>query len=1146
MKFNCLVANRFSYLNYKNLLIMKLTIALVLLCFFQSIANTNAQRITLTEKSASLEKVLNQIHKQSKFDLVFHSSVVKDANPVNVSVSNVSLKEALDAVFIDQSLTYTIKDRAIVIKKAIQSDIIEVKGTVLDETNSPILGVSIKIKGSQVVTNTDVNGSFVLKNVKKNSVIQFSFLGYETLEVPAIANLNTVRLKAIKSDLDEVVVVGYGTMRRSDLTGSISSIKPDEKDASKSLSVDNLIQGKVAGVNVSGGVATPGAAPNIVIRGANSLRGDNQPLYVIDNIPQGSVGSFAGSALGGGDFDIQQNPLTNLSPSDIEDIQILKDASATAIYGSRGANGVILITTKKGKAGAPKINLTSNYTVAEATRLRPMLNLEEYAAYRNEKNGGTPVFYKEGGEMRYVFGGETYDPTIDSTYRVVKGRNWQNEIYGNPLSQSYNLSVNGGDKVKYYIAGDYKDIKGVVKETGLKQGGLRLNLGGNLTQKLIFNTSISANLKTNNMMSGGNTKGGATGSITRSAIDSAPFEMPPDDPTLAQNDELRTTALAWLTDYADLADEKSIRASADLTWNFAKGFSYVMRTGGNILMQDRTKWYDEGIWLGLNNNGYLGNSNLNSNNYTFENLVNYNGDLGNIGKISATAGVTYDDYNWLNRNILASNFDFKGLGTKGLHMATNQTIASPNQSDYQLLSYLGRVNLSFLESKYLVTLTARADGSSKFIPENRWSLFPSAAVAWRINQEDFLSSATWVKDLKLRVGYGKTGSQSINPYNTIYNYTQTREYTGPNGTLNKAITVSNLSNSDLIWETTSAYNAGLDFNLWNGRLSGTIEYYYKETSDLLINKNLAPSAGFSAITVNQGALSNSGLELALNSDIIKNENVLWQISGNIGTNTRKVLSLGSPLMDLGTVKGSGYLGNSIGDHFGVANIFLVGEAPGLFYGFKTDGIIQTGATNLPTTTLFNMLPGEINVVDTNGDGVISALDMTIIGDPNPDFNYGFQTSLNYKKFQFSTSFYGVHGGDILNGNIRYEQTPAANTPNLTSDAYSNAWRVDAPNNLYPSLTSSVKNYIYDRFVEDGSFLRCSDITLGYTFDTASLGNKIGSINIFGSVKNAFVITNYSGYDPEMRTFSFDGLRPGIDLNSFSNPRQFVFGFNVKF
>lgn len=1022
-----------------------------------------------------------------------------------------------------------------------------ITGKVTDDTKRGVAGATLEIEGTKRYTMSDANGNFSIQTTSPTDVLKVSYTGFLTQKIPVGTRMViNVTLAEDAKLLNDVVVIGYGTVRKSDVTGAITSLKPNATDAAKSLSVDNLLQGKVAGVAVSGSVAAPGAAASVTIRGANSLRGDNQPLYIIDNIPQASTGSSPPSALGGSDFQIPQNPLTNLSPSDIEDIQILKDASATAIYGSRGANGVIIITTKKGSQGKAKVNARANFTTVQATNLRDMLTLSEYAAFRNERTGTAAAqFYPVGNDMRYVFSGTEYDANDPETYRVVTERNWQKEIYKNALSQNYDVSISGGEnKIKYYLSGDVKNIKGLVDQTGLKQGSMRLNLSGDLSNSLSFNASLSGALKKNNMMSGGNTRGGATGSITRTAIDSPPFDIPADDPYL-QNEENRTTTLAWLSDYEDLTDEKTVRASADLTWKISKNFSYNVRSGGNIMMQDRARWYGVQLFQGLNNNGLLGLSNLNSNNFTVENLLNYNGTIKDIVNISATIGATYDDYAWLSKATTGSNFQVKNLRTNGLHMASIVNTLQPVQRDYQLLSYLSRLNLSFLNGKYLATITARADGSSKFKDGNRWALFPSFALAWRADQEQFIKELTWVDEFKVRLGFGKTGSQSISPYNSFYDYAQNVDYASGAGVKAMAIGVSNLQNSDLKWETTSAYNAGLDFSFWKGKLSGNVDVYYKETNDLLIEKAIPNSTAFATITMNQGSLSNRGVELSLSSALIDKENFKWSVSGNIGMNRSKILELGLPETKFGNELYRAYLGNSIGDHFGPANIFIAGKAPGLFWGYKTDGIIQTGDV-LPTTTLFTQNPGNIKVVDVNGDGVINVNDKTIIGDPNPDFNYGFQTSVNYKQFTFSAAFYGVAGGDVVNGNIRYEQTPSQQTSNMIGEAFAGAWRPNAPSNLYPSITSVLQNVVYDRYVEDASFLRSSDITLGYTFPKSTFSNKIGNLNIYASAKNAFLITNYSGYDPEMRTFSFDGLRPGIDLNSFSNPRQFILGLNVTF
>ena len=1031
-----------------------------------------------------------------------------------------------------------------------------VKGQITDESNEGVIGANVLVKGTTNGVITDIDGNYSISVSGNNAVLVISFIGYKTQEIK-VGNQTTINVKLAEDSevLDEVVVVGYGTVRKGDVTGAISSLKPDQNEAAKVVSIDNLLQGKIAGVNVGATVDTPGAASSVTIRGANSLRGDNQPLYVIDNIPQASTGEFAASAFGDGDFQTAQNPLTSLNPQDIEDIQILKDASATAIYGSRGANGVILITTKKGKSGKPKVSLSANFTIANATKLKDMLNLEEYGRFRNEQLGEKAAqFFFENNEVRYIYSGGEYDPENPESYNVLTYHNWQKEIYQSAFSQNYSATINGGnDKTTYYVSASFKDINGIVYNTGLKQGDLRTNLSMDLSKSVKLNLALNGSIKQNDMMSGGDTRGGATGSVTRTALDSAPYVAPSGEQNLSA--EQKTTVWSWINDYDDITTEKTFRASADLTWNIGAGFSYNARVGGDIFTQNRGRWFGLQLFKGENDNGSLGLTNLEKNHYTVENIVNYNTKIKNIVDIAATVGVTYDDYGYLNKVTSARNFENHSFRTKGLHMAGTINEEQPIQKDYQLLSYLGRLNLSFIEGRYLLTATFRADGTSKFVKSNRWAYFPSAALAWRMEQEDFIRENTpWIDQLKFRLGYGQTGNQSIDPYNSFYNYKKTIDYADANGNKELALAVSNLQNPELKWESTTSYNIGLDFAIFNNRLSGTLDWYYKRTDDLLIDRSVSFTTGFANILMNQGSLSNRGFEISLDADVIRSKDFTWNVSGNIGFNSSKIRKLGLPLAFYGNNQYSAYLGNSIGDHFGVANIFIEGKAPGLFWGYKTDGIIQKGddvpqKSENKNTIAGSTDPGNIKFVDSNGDGMITEDDKVSLGDPNPDFTYGFQTRLTYKDISLSASFNGVYGNDLLNSNLRYEAMPAKNSSNnIRKEVYANIWRADNPTNLYPGVNSTnPSSAVLDRYIEDGSFLRCSDITLGYTMPK-SIVSKIGfeNINIFASVKNAFIITNYSGYDPEVNTFAFDGLKRGVDMNSFPQSRSYIFGLSVTF
>ncbi|RHI08695.1 TonB-dependent receptor [Bacteroides sp. AM16-24] len=1043
---------------------------------------------------------------------------------------------------------------------------VKVTGKVIDNTNEGVPGVNVSVKGGSLGTITDIDGNYKIDVPNSKSVLVFSFIGYEKQEI-AVGNKTVINV-TMKDDtqlLDEVVVVGYGSARKGDVTGALTSLRPDPNDAAKANSLDNLLSGKVAGLVVNSTSSAVGSASSVTIRGASSLRGDNQPLYVIDNVPQASTGEFSSSGISG-DFQINQDPLSSLNPADIEDITILKDASSTAIYGSRGANGVILITTKKGKSGKAKVNASATFTIANTTNLMNMINLEEYANYANSRIQDDAVpFHIVGNEVRYVFNGsyDKYDPNNPETYNVVNYRNWQKEIYTSAFSQNYSLSLNGGsDKITYYISANFKDINGTVKQTSLKQGDLRANLSAEVSKAVKIDLSLSGALRQNDMMAGGNTLGGSTGAISRTALDYAPFEMPEGDPSF--NNENKTTVFSWLNDYVDVTADKTFKASLDLTWKINKFFRYNLRTGGNLNINERKRWYGLQLYQGMNNQGLLALSDLNKNNVSVENILNYSTKLKSFATLDATVGVTYEDYNFLNKNTTGNNFTFFEMRENGLHMAGNVNNAQPIQKDYQLVSYLGRANLSIFD-KYLITASLRADGSSKFAKGSRWGYFPSASLAWRMEQEEFMKNISWLSQLKIRVSYGVTGNQSIDPYSTfsMYGSNSNLYYADGSGNAQTAFTVTNLSNNSLKWEKTASWNGGVDFGLFNSRLSGTLDVYQKKTTDLLISRTLPGSAGFGSTYYNQGSMKNTGVELSLNAQIVDKKDWKWSLSGNIGFNKSKISELGLLPSDFGFLgENIGYYGNSIGDHFGVGHIFLEGKAPGLFFGYVTQGIVQPeditdqgvkyikkdGTVGYYQT--FNKVTpvaGDIKFVDNDGDGDVNVNDRDIIGDPNPDFTYGFSTSISWKNLSLSAAFTGVQGRDILNTNNRYINTPGTKSNNLTRKAFQNMWTESNHSNLYPSSTFVVQNYVMDRYVEDGSYLRCSDITLNYVLPKVWM-KKIGFQNasVYASVKNAFIITDYSGYDPEVNSFAFDGLRPGVDMSSYPTPRSFIFGLNLTF
>ena len=1066
-----------------------------------------------------------------------------------------------------------------------------VKGTVKGEDDYGVPGANVLVKGTTNGTITDVDGNYSLSVPSEKSVLVFSFVGMTSQEI-AVGKKKVINV-VLKDDskvLDEVVVIGYGSMNKSDVTGAISSYRPDEKEAGKISSIDNMLQGKIAGLSVGASVDAPGAASSVTIRGANSLRGDNQPLYVIDNIPQASTGEFASSG-NDGTFTIASNALSSLNPADIESIEVLKDASATAIYGSRGANGVILITTKKGKSGKPTITASANFTIANAAKLLDMMNLTEYAQgrliYGGKASSATGSDWaltkldKETNEMvwndayqYYIDGNTVYrkngeNSKLPEKWTKLNPVDWQKEIYSSAFSQNYSVTVNGGsDKVTYFTSASFKDIQGLVEGTGLKQGDLRVNLNADLSKSVKLALSLNGSIKQNDMMSGGNTTGGATGSVSNVALFSAPYirseeEMELTTPNLAD----RATVWTWVDDYDDTTTEKAFRASLDLTWKICDFLSYNLRTGGNLAIQDRDRWFNITLYDGAAQNGYITQSDFNRSNYSVENVLQFNHKVKGIVDINATAGVTYDDYNSLNTLLVGNDFKIYDFRDKGMQMAGNVESKQPTQSDYQLLSFLGRVNLAFLEGRYLLTASIRGDGSSKFKSGNRWAYFPAATVAWRLEQEQFMKEISWINQLKVRAGYGETGSQSIDPYSTFSSYgTQfTNTPQGSNkpaqsasGDGNKLIglVVDKMANDGLKWERTTSYNVGVDFSFFRDRLGGSVDLYSKTTKDLLIQRDLPASTGYKSIVINQGSLRNKGIEITLHGDIIRTKDFTWGLSGNIAFNQSRILDFGLPEEEWGTGQNwKAYLGNSIGDHFGEANIFIAGKAPGLFYGYQTDGVIQNDDPYMGkiTISIGTVKPGNLKFVDQNDDNVINEKDRVILGDPNPDFTYGFQTNFSWKDLSLSMSFNGVYGNDILNTNARYFILPSNSSSMIYKSSFQKMWREDNPwtgayqGNEMPSFTSVTPKVVLDRYIEDGSFLRCSDITLGYSLPKNWM-SKIGfnSLSIYATVKNPFVVTSYSGYDPEVNSFAFDGTRPGIDMSSYPHTRSYIFGLNVSF
>lgn len=1032
-----------------------------------------------------------------------------------------------------------------------------ITGTVKGETGLPLPIVTILIKNSKNIgATTDFDGNFSIKvPSNQTKILVFSYLGYTTQEVN-VSNTTNVNLIMIsdQTQLDEVIVVGYGTVLKKDVTGALTSLKVKDNVANQSGTIDQLLQGRAAGVQVTQNAGAPGSGVSVKIRGTNSLRGNNEPLYVIDGVIISSAGEDVSSAGGIGNSGQEaQNGLNGINPRDIESMQILKDASATAIYGSRGANGVVLITTKQGVKGKVKINSFITTSIRTMDKKYDVLDGNGYANYQNEislLNGLNPR-YQIGGSQIF---GITYD-TADNpnvSNRPAQILNWQDELYRQGFSKKVGFSASGGsDKGNYYISAGFDEQEGIVSNSSLKSSDLRINLNQDLTDKLKLKARVSASFNNTNFSESGDLIG-ANRSFVSNAILFRPV-ITEEVEDLGEDLEA-SNPYSWVNDFEDVSKAKRYIASLGLTYKLpVRGLKYEIKAGGNVRNKDRRRFYGLTTWQGANANGALQISTLNATSYQINNFLRYNRTFNRKHRINAVAGATYDVRN-VERSIYAvEDFVTTELTIQQPFLAS--IITQPLQylkSDQQIFSLLGRLNYTF-NNKYILTASFRRDGVSKFAKENRYGFFPSFALAWRLDNERFIKNLNIFEDLKLRAGWGQIGNHGIRAYGALSDYGINGQLYGtPGNGTSVVLTLNNIANPQLTWETTEQVNFGLDFESKNNRISGSIDLYNKTTKDLLQSAPIPTSSGFSNILVNRGTISNKGLEVALNIAAVSTDDFQINIGGNIAFNKTKIETLGIPLKDFyidGVAEQrSFYLGNQIsrGQYFRTpANVFIEGEEASLFYGLESNGIYQTEDTDL----VDGAVPGDVRFVDQNSDGVIDILDKTFIGNPNPDFVYGFNVNFKLKGFTANFLFNGVYGNDIANGNLIKLNNAEGLGTNISPNAYNNAWRPDAQTNVYPRLGyEAIPNQtiaISDRIIEDGSYLRLNNVTVSYDIpvENSLLTERI---NVYIAGQNLFTWTDYSGYNPEVSSFLNNGLINGVDWNGAPNAKTILLGLNINF
>lgn len=977
-----------------------------------------------------------------------------------------------------------------------------VTGKVLDENNKPLAGASVTIKGSSKSTVTNNGGEFTLKDVKPGTTVSISFQGYENgnLEISDQTSYS-ITLKPDVKQLTDVVVVGYGTQRKAASTGSIASVKAADITQTPVINVAQGLAARVAGVQITQNNAAPGGNISVRIRGTNSINGSSEPLYIVDGIQISNGGSVT-----------DVSPLSTINPNDIESVEVLKDASATAIYGARGANGVVLISTKRGKNGATRVQLETYQGVQNITKKLDMMNASQFAQLEND-----------------VYNTAVYD----NPSSLGAGTDWQDYTYRKANMQNYQAAVSGGsDKTVFSLSGNYFNQDGIIIKSNFNRYSLRATLDHTISKHFKVGTSILTSYTTNNNIPTGINS--IDGPLVTQGIVGATLGAPPTLVPYKEDGSIYPFADQFNGRYREVANPiglaeilnrntiKRTLANVYVEAKIIEGLSYRGSFNADI-SGTLNDYYSPLYILGKAevsvNSGSAQKGNVNTTAWLHESVLTYNHNFGDHSL--KVTGVYATQANMYNANsISAGGFPNDATLNEAVQLAINRTVSS-NRSKDVLNSYMGRVNYGYA-NKYFVDITARYDGASKFGENHKWGFFPAVAAAWRIIEEPFMKHNKIFSDLKLRGSYGSTGNAgAIAPYQSL-----ALEGSGSNYQFNHIYTVgispTGIPNKDLRWERSLQANVGLDIGLFNNRLNLVVDYYNKETKDLLFVKNLPLSSGYASVTGNFASIRNKGLELAADARILTGK-FKWNVNANLSFNRNELLGL------------EGGVNEFVLNPY---SVLRVGQPLGVFKTYVFNGIYQTGETVLPGS---GSRTGGVKVADLNNDKQITGNDQRITGNANPSYIFGFSSNFSYKNFDLSFFFSGVQGNKIFNLS-RYTFENALGGRNVV-EGMVNRWSPTNPSNEYASGFQGGRIPVTDRFVEDGSYIRMKNITLGYKFPTIK---GISSARIYMSGNNLFTITKYSGYDPEVNSFGGSNTLIGIDNLVYPMARSFLVGLQVGF
>lgn len=986
-----------------------------------------------------------------------------------------------------------------------------VTGVVKDASGQTIPGVTVVLKGTSRYAATDLDGKFSIPAPDDFPfTLQVNLTGYQQQEIdiyeltgePAEVVLKTANV------LDEVVVIGYGTQKKGDITGSVASV-PQLALKQPISSFDRALQGAAAGVQVTQTSGQPGAAVSIRIRGGNSITGGNEPLYVIDGFPvynsnaDASAGVTAGPSI---------NALSSLNPSDIESIEVLKDASATAIYGSRGANGVVIITTKKGKAGQNTLTYDAYYGTQKVLKKVDVLtNAKDWALVKNDAraNSGKAPYYTQA--------------QIDA---LGEGTDWQSEAFRSAPIQNHQLSLTGGDdRTRYSISGNYFKQDGVLRNTDFERYSGRINLDRDFSSKFKVGVNLTASK--------------ITAQVANNGVVNALLAMPPTVNVFNANgkytyqSEFETplgNPIATLEKEVNRTKTYRVLGNVYGEYTFFDGLVGKVSFGADVINNKQNRYVPSDIYQGANSNptGKASVGTKFSSTWLNENTLSYSKTFNQTHSLNVVVGYTQQAFETESAIAASEAFVTDQLEYNDLGSGSVYSQPSSGSSAWVLNSWLGRINYS-IDQKYIFTVSGRADGSSRFGKDKKWGYFPSAAFAWNISREDFLANYKSISNLKLRLSAGVTGNQEIGQYLSLATLNSNTYFFG--GQTYIGFAPNRIANPDLGWETTAQYDAGIDLSLYKNRINFVFDAYYKKTTNLLLNVPIPYTTGQSTALQNYGSVENKGIELGINTENFAGA-FTWNTNFVFSINRNKVLTLGD---------GADYIISG-------ANIAKVGQPLGSFYGYKTNGLFQTGddIANLPTINPATTKPGDRRYVDINGDGKITqADDRTLIGNAQPKFQGGITNTLSYLNFDLSFFFQGTYGNKLFNQNK--QQLELLTGQQNASVTALERWTSTNPTNVIQRAFEDPAPVNTGRYVEDASFLRLKNVTLGYNLPK-SIASKIhaSQIKVYVSAANLLTWTKYTGFDPEVSRNEQSTLTQGIDYSVYPGSKSFLGGLSISF